>query len=78
MNIVKENPNNIKIIKTNFRVDQIIIERWQILACYDFLKASFKKNYGVNNEKTFLLLLLENFAMFNPKSIYANCICRIG
>lgn len=35
-------------------------------------------DYGVNNEKTFLLLVIENFVIFNPKSIYADSICRIG
>lgn len=48
---------------------------WYILAYFDFLKASFKKIIE-NNEKTFLLLAIENFVMFNPKSIYADYICR--
>lgn len=52
---------------------------WHVSSYYDFFKKpQFSLNYGVNNEKTFLLLVIENFAMFNPKSTYANCICRVG
>lgn len=32
----------------------------------------------LNNEKTFLLMAIDNFAMFSPKSINSDCICGIA
>ena len=54
---------------------------WHISAyCDFFLKASFlfSLDYGVNNGKTLLLPVIENFAVVNPESTYANCICKTG
>lgn len=60
----------------------LIFAIWYTLAYYDLEKAlfwvCFFLDYEVNNEKTFLLVAVDNFAMFNPKSVYVDCIRRVA